>query len=233
MSYAPYEPLGVPKPFGRDLWIVDGAPVGYRLAGVTIPCPTRMTLARQPDGLWVHSPIEPTPGVLEAAADLGPVATIVVPNALHTAHAAAWSHAHPNAVVQTATSRAASLAGVNARPVVEGTTDAFQSLIVPGFNEAVFLHRTSRTLIVTDLLQTFEGSRVAGRLARTLLRLGGAIGPGAGPSVEVRLALLRHPMAARRAVRRLIEWAPERIVLAHGPCIERDAVAALRRALPH
>lgn len=233
MSYAPYEPLGVPKPFGRDLWIVDGAPVDYRLARVVIPCPTRMTLARQSDGLWVHSPIEPTPGVLEAVATLGPVASIVVPNALHTAHAAAWARLHPRAVVRAATPKAASLAGVGARPVVEETTDTFHSLIVPGFEEAVFLHRPSRTLVVTDLLQTFEARRVRGRLARTLLQLGGATGPGAGPSVEVRLALLRHPIAVRRAVRRMIEWAPERIVLAHGPCIERDAMVALQLALPH
>lgn len=241
MTYAPYEPIDVPKPFGTDLWITDGAAIGYRLGGVTIPCPTRMTVVRLLDGtLWVHSPIAPSDRVLSEVERLGPVGHIVVPNGLHTTHAAAWSDAYPSAVLHAS-------AGLPARatrsvPTFDRLTSkapeawggVFDMLTVRGDNfvEVVFFHRSSRTLVVTDLMQTFEADRVEGRLARTLLRIGGALGPTATPSIEVRAMLLRHRRAFGVAVSRMKAWQPERIVLAHGPCVASGATVELDRAFP-
>ncbi|MCA9715808.1 MAG: hypothetical protein KC468_14110, partial [Myxococcales bacterium] len=46
----------VARPFGPDIWTVEGDPV--RL--LTIPFTTRMTIVRLPGGgLWMHSPVAP------------------------------------------------------------------------------------------------------------------------------------------------------------------------------
>lgn len=235
MSYAPYVPLSTSKPFGEGLWIVDGPAIGYRLGGVSIPCPTRMTIARLGDGLWVHSPVELNDEVRAAVATLGPVHHLVVPNGLHTSHARAWAGAFPEATVHAPASisrgKLPPHTALGEHPPAEWH-DAFDVEIVrgDGFVEAVFHHRPSRTLIVTDLMQTFEAKRVDGTLARTLLRLGGATGPVGKPSVEVRIMLARHRRAFRRSVERMKGWRFERIVLAHGPCFERNGIEELERA---
>ena len=240
-TYAPYEPIGVPKPFGTDLWIVDGPTIGYRLGGVTIPCPTRMTLARLPDGsLWAHSPIAPTDGVRREIEALGPVGHVVVPNGLHTTHAGAWARAYPSAAVhapaglsrRTRDALPAHASLDDEPPPAWGGAFAMVRVRGDGFVEVVFHHCASRTLIVTDLLQRFEADRMDGRLARTLLRLGGATGPVATPSIEVRAMLLRHRRSFREALARMKAWRPERIVLAHGRCIAADGASELERAFP-
>ena len=241
MTYASYEPVGVLKPFGTDLWIVDGPPVGYRLGGVTIPCPTRMTIARLPDGsLWVHSPIEPMDALIRELGELGPVGHIVVPNGLHTTHTPTWAEAHTSASVYAPSALPARTRDAlpvhhsldDELPAAWGDTFDMVRVRGDGFVEVVFYHRPSRTLIVTDLMQAFEADRVEGRLPRMLLRFGGATGPAAKPSVEVRAMLLLHRRSFRNAAARMKAWRPERIVLAHGPCITANGANALEQAFP-
>ena len=42
--------------------------------------------------------------------------------------------------------------------------------------------------------------------------------------------VIRERASAREQVDRMLAWKPQRIVLAHGPIIERDATEVLRRA---
>ena len=68
----PYAPLGVLKPLGRDIWMVDGPVVRGRAAVGPRPLTTRMTVARLPDGrLWLHAPVELTPGLRRRSARSG------------------------------------------------------------------------------------------------------------------------------------------------------------------
>src|SRR3569623_1637624 len=94
-----YEPINTLKPVARELWLVDGPIV--RMAaplGTSAPFPTRMTLARLPDGgLWCHSPIAPDDGRFDAVDALGPVRHLVSPNKLHYAHIAVWKQRYPQA----------------------------------------------------------------------------------------------------------------------------------------
>lgn len=53
-----YEPLGVLKPVGDGLWVVDGPQVKLPVVGAAVSFPTRMTVVQLSDGgLWCHSPI--------------------------------------------------------------------------------------------------------------------------------------------------------------------------------
>lgn len=102
MTDAPYEPIGVPEPFGTDVLDQGRSGHGYGLAGVRIPCPTRRTLARLTDGsLRVHSPIAPTDAMRREVEALGPVGHTVVPDGLHATYAPAWAEPYARRPART------------------------------------------------------------------------------------------------------------------------------------
>ena len=117
-------------------------------------------------------------------------------------------------------------------------TDEIDSIIVPGFGgfrEVAFLHKASRTLILTDLMQSLEPDRVP-RLTRLYARAVGTLYPRAMPPVYLRTALRLQGRPAARALAHLIDWRPERVIFAHGCWCEREGTAALRNAFgsfPH
>ena len=96
--------------------------------------------------------------------------------------------------------------------------------------EAVFLHRPSRTLVLTDLIHNFERGRRPGRppAARCC---GSVADPRGGTPRDLRLTFLGRRREVRAAVETMLGWRPDRVVLAHGQPWLRDGTAELRRAL--
>jgi hypothetical protein len=237
----PYAPLGVPKPLDRDIWTVDGPVVRMRYLLGTLPFTTRMTVVRLPDGrLWLHSPIPPLPGLVDAVRVRGPVAALVAPNKLHWMGLAAWQEACPEAVTWAAPGVAERAAAggfrvdhvLGPRPPAEWGGALAQVLVPGGFlTEAAFLHRPSRTLILTDLIENLERDRVHGRLLRGLVRLGGVFHPHGSTPFDLRLTFLPRRDAVRQAVETMLGWAPERVIFAHGRCYFRNGTVELRRAM--
>ena len=77
---APYMSSGM-QPFGQNIWTMNGDRV--RMYGV-VPFATRMTVVRLASGgLWLHSPVRPTPDRRRAVDELGPVEHLVAPNKIH------------------------------------------------------------------------------------------------------------------------------------------------------
>lgn len=236
-GYLPYEPQLQPVPWAADIWTVDGPEVSYRLWGLTIPCPTRMTIIRLPDGgLWVHSPVACAPDLVAAVEALGPVTAIVAPNSFHYTHLADWTRAFPQAAVFGLEGLAAKVPGIafavldDQPPPVWRQAIDLHVIALGSFTEAVFLHRASRTLIVTDLMQNFEAGRIRNPLVRAVMRMGGATGPNGQPSIEIRIAALRHRAALREGVRRMLAWKPSGIILSHGACYRTNAADEIARA---
>jgi hypothetical protein len=236
-GYLPYEPQLMPRAWAEDIWTVDGPEVAYSLWGLTIPCPTRMTIIRLPSGdLWVHSPVACTPALVTAVKALGPVAAIIAPNVFHYTHLADWTRAFPQAAVFGVAALEAKVPGMAFAVLDEHPPPSWCGAIdchviaLGSFTEAMFLHRASRTLIVTDLMQNFEVDRIRNPLVRTVMRLGGATGPNGKPSIEIRIAALRHRAALREGVRRMLAWQPSSIILAHGACYRSNADTEIGRA---
>jgi hypothetical protein len=236
-GYLPYEPQLQTVPWADDIWTVNGPEVAYRLLGLTLPCPTRMTIIRLPDcGLWVHSPVACTPALVAAVSALGPVCAIIAPNLFHYTHLGDWARAFPQARVRALPGLAAKLPGIACAPLDQPETAAWSGAIdshvvaLGSFAEAVFLHRASRTLIITDLMQNFEAERIRNPLIRTVMRLGGATGPNGRPSIEIRIAALAHKDALRRGVQHMLAWEPESIILSHGACYRSNASAEIMKA---
>lgn len=236
-----YAPLDVPKPVADGLWIVDGPVVAMRWLATRLPFSTRMTLVRLADGrLWVHSPIRLSAGLRDAVAAFGPVGFLIAPNRLHWLALAEWQVAFPDARTYAApgVERNAARGGFRIDAVLaEGPEPAWAAdldqRLVPGafLTEAVFFHRASRTLILTDLVENFERGKMHGFWLRLAMRLGGVTHPHGGTPRDLMTTFLPRRADARRAAEAMLDWRPERIVLAHGRCVERDATATLARAL--
>ncbi|GGB71935.1 DUF4336 domain-containing protein [Blastomonas aquatica] len=234
--YEAYQPQLLPVSWGQNIWTVEGPEVNYRLAVVTIACPTRMTVVQLKDGtLWLHSPVCYSPALAEALDALGPVSVLVAPNSYHYLHITAWAAAYPDATIFAAADVALKIKV----PVIPLTAcevelwpgDILHTVIELGsFTEAVFFHVSSRTLIVTDLMQNFEARRVRNFATRAILAAGGATGPNGRPSMEIRFAARQHSKALHVGVRQMLDWRPERIILAHGACYTSEAPAEIERA---
>lgn len=236
IGYDPYEPQLIPLAQGDNIWIIEGPEVQYRLGGALIPCPTRMTVVKFGDGtLWLHSPVEHSAELQQKIAALGLVSALVAPNSYHFLQVDNWASANPDATIY-ATNDIANTIAVSSVPLNSGLVANWSkdidhlSIELGRFSETVFFHWASKSLVVTDLMQTFEASRIRSLFTRLLLQVGGATGPNAKPSIEIRRAARKHREALRAGVKQMIEWNPRQIILAHGPCIRHDPIDAIRLA---
>ena len=238
-AFEPYAPLDRLKPVAEDVWIVDGPEIGMRLAGITLPFPTRMTVIRLPSGsVWIHSPIAWNDELGAAVAALGPVRHLVAPNTLHYWYLPEWMAHFPDA-------RSYGVSGLMKkarRPLTIHETlgddpppsweGVFEQCILTGrsFTEADFLHRPSRTLIVTDLIENFEPARIRSRVLRWVVELSGAADPDGKAPIDMQWSFIGSRGRIRTSVGRMIDWRPERIILAHGRWYDTAATNELRRA---
>ncbi len=243
MAHAPchvlYEPLDIPKPVTPDVWIVDGPEIRMDYGPITMPFPTRSTVVRLSDGrLWVHSPTQLTEPLALAIEALGPVAFLIAPNSIHWWWVNEWKARWPDALCFAAprvrhNSRDRFTAwdrDLGDAPEPEWAAEIDQTL-APGdvIDEAVFFHRASRTLILTDLIENFEPDRVCGRW-RWLMKVSGCADPNGSAPYDMRLSFWRHRRRLREVVRKMLAWDPERVILAHGRWYQTNGAAEVRRA---
>ena len=231
-----YEPLNTLKPVADRIWLIDGP--AQRFYGM--PFSTRCTVLQLDNGdLWVHSPTLMTDALRAELDSLGPVMHLVAPNWIHYAHIDDWHRAYPEAATYATP-------GVTARAAKKGLTLAFDhdlgpeaapswqgqidQMIVEGskvHREAVFFHRASATLILTDLIENFETSKLPVWM-RPLASIAGIDDSDGKMPPDMRLTFRKAPLA--KSVQRMIAWQPQRLILAHGRWFEQGAVDELRRA---
>lgn len=238
-AFIPYAPLNTLKPVADDVWIVDGPEIRMSWLWLKVPFATRMTVVRLPDGaLWLHSPIAPDPALFAAIEALGPVAHLIGPNTLHYSWLPEWATRFPEATVWLAPGlpEKAKRPLPPHRPITttppEAWQGAFEQVIVAGdvLTEADFLHRPSRTAILTDLIENFEPERVRSRFWRWVIGWSGAADPDGKAPIDMRATFRRHRAAVRAAAETMIGWNPERVIIAHGRWYDRNGAAELKRA---
>ncbi len=243
MMLETYEPLDVLKPVAEGIWLVDGPLVSMALGPTSLAFPTRMVVVRLGDGgLFLWSPTALSDELAAQVDALGPVRHLISPNKIHYAHIGDWQRRYPEATSWASTGvreRARSQkidvrfdADLGDDPEPAWADDLDQLIIRGGrfLDEVVFLHRTSRTLILADLIENLEEPKIRGRFGRWLFRLAGAVDPDGKMPLDLRLTFLGRRERIRPTVQRMIAWEPERILLAHGRWYDRDGAAELRRA---
>jgi hypothetical protein len=221
------------QPFGPDIWLSDGPiadVVGFRY-------PTRMAVIRLPqDELLIWSPTRLTESLRQEVEGLGDIRHLVAPNSLHHLFLAEWRQAYPEATLYAAP-------GLHQRrqdleidvelsdQAPSGWCEEIDLVLVTGnriTTEAVFFHRRSRTVLFTDLLQQFPPGWFGGwrgLVARLDLMT------GATPAVPRKFRVaFKDRSAARGALRRIIAWPAEKVVVAHGAPVEQGGQAFIASA---
>ena len=94
-------------------------------------------------------------------------------------------------------------------------------------NEVVFLHRASRTLVLTDLAMNFP-ALPDGFLTRLFVRAM-ALQGGLRTSRLIH-GLVRDRAAARASLERILGWDFDRVIPSHGEVCEEGGRRALREA---
>jgi hypothetical protein len=235
-----YPPLNTPKPVADDVWIVDGPVIRFGPRWFSAPFPTRATIFRLPgERLFIHSPTPLIGDLKTEIARLGMPNWIIGPNRLHYWWIPDWHAAYPEARIFLAPGikrQAGDRLAFDGEPLDRGSgypwDDGIATLAVAGsyMTEVVFFHRPSRTLLLTDLIENFETDRIGSPLMRFLTWAGGVRDPDGSTPRDMRLTLLQNRAAVKAAATRMIEWNPERVILAHGRWYDRDGRAELCRA---
>lgn len=217
------------QPVATDLWC---AAIDHTFLGAHVG--TRMTVIRLPGGaLWLHSPIAMDETLRAEVDALGVLAHIVAPNLYHHVYAGAWKTAYPDATLWGAPGLAKKRKDLGFDATLGELPDPAWAEVIDQvplrgcmFGEVVFFHRPSRTLVTADLIENFDSSPYLA--TRLYLKAAGIHGkPGVSRMLR---PIYRDRAAVRASLEHMLAWDFERIVLAHGNPIERDAKATLRAA---
>ncbi len=218
------------NPLAPALWDLD-APLS--VFGMALG--HRMTVVKSPDGkLWLHSPVAYSAEIASLLAHVGPVGHVVAPNCMHDTYLEGWFAAYPGARFHGAPGF------LKFRPDLKFTdtlsdrvpsewSPVFDQHIMrgmPRLNEVVFLHRPSRTLILTDL--AFNLGPDMPFLSRVLLKLNDCYCKF-GVS-RVLKTTIKDRVAFRSSLDHILRWDFDRIVLSHGANLEAGAKDRLRDA---
>lgn len=231
IGYPPFDTL---KTVGDDIWIVDSGPI--KAVGLSVP--VRMTVMRLSTGeLLLHSPTRLTDGLVAELNELGPVRYLVAPTTAHWTFLPGWQRDFPQAEVWA-------VPGLRERPQVRSSglridhdlgdeapevwaTDVEQGLVRggAGFTEAYILHRKTRTLVLSDLIQNLETNKLP-PLTRGLASV---VRANTGrTAAHVRLVTALGGAEAKEQIEHLLSLRPGRVTFAHGAWFDTNASERLR-----
>jgi hypothetical protein len=198
---------------------------------------TRMTIVDL-DGqgtLFVHSPIRPSQNLQADIDALGKVTYVVAPNRWHHLFVGDFKSAYPSAKFYCAPGLQKKRkdfdfdAVIDERQNLPWNPSLEHKLVkgVPIFNEVVFYHSPSKTLIVTDLAIHICESRSL--LTTAVFKLLGAYGKFGWAKIEKWL-YVRDMAAFKASIEDILRWDIEKVLLTHGEPLTEDGGQRLRDA---
>jgi hypothetical protein len=223
------------QPFAPNIWIADGPNV--RDMGFIFS--TRMTIVKLSDGcLWVESPVPVSFEMLNQIVALGPIQYLVAATPRHVWRLEQWHGLFPAAQLWVARPTLLTLEKahlsytgiIGDEPPQAWANDLDQHLFKgnPLSSEVFFFHEKARTLMLDDLLQIH--TTTPGKPFRNLLiKLEGVLSPYGGVGLDIRLAFTNRHLA-RQSLEKVLGWDFDKLIIAHGPCIAKDAKPFVERA---
>jgi len=221
--------------FAKNIWLVEGSNV--RDMGIMFT--TRMTIVKLANGsVWIESPVPVPFETLKRITELGPVKYLVAATPRHVWRLERWHTLFPAA--QLWTSRPTpftlkqgqlSLTGILGDVPQPDWADDFDQLAFQGnplIEEVFFFHKESHTVILDDLFQIHP--IVKGKPFRNaLFKLEGVASPYGGVALDMKMSFTNRNLA-RQSLEKLLSWDFDKLIIAHGICIEKDAKPLLERA---
>ena len=216
------------------LWVYNGDIINF----LGLPYSTRMTVVKlDEERLWIHSPTALTSDLQAEIDSLGKVCYLVAPNKLHHLFLPQWQAAYPESESYAAPGLIDKRPDIvfhkelngGAEPVWQ--EDIEQTLFAgsPVMEEVVFFHKDSKTLILADLIENFD-PQVFSSWQRLVAKLTGILAPNGKTPVDWRLSFIFGKRRARAALKTMLAWRPENIIIAHGQCIFGNGTEFLRRS---
>ena len=220
--------------FGTDIWLVDG-PIVKAAAGFHYP--TRMAIIRLSGAdLFIWSPVALTDELQREIETLGQVSHIIAPNSLHHVFLQEWIDAYPDAKVYAAPGLVEKRTDIGFDGTLSDTPDPnwvreIDQVVFTGnaiTTEVVFFHRTSGTVLFTDLLQQLPRGWYSGWRS-IIAKLDLMTGPEPTVPRKFRMAF-RDKAALSRAIEQVKSWEPQAVTMTHGTPVTEDATKYLERA---
>lgn len=220
----------------RDIWAAE-QPLRY--LGFSVG--TRMTVVRLANGeLAVISPIQISETLVSELSNIGTVSHIIAPNLYHYLFVADFKARYPQATFWAAPGLAVKQPELSIDQTIDRSTNSiweelefvffegFRTLGLGGidsFNECVFFHPPSRTLILTDTAFHFDNSfpfltQLAFKVTGSYKQL--------SPSLLEKIATTDKE-TVRKAVNQVLAWDFERVVMAHGTIIDKGGKAQFKQ----
>lgn len=222
------------KNIAENIWIFDGEAVNF----LSLPFTTRMTIVVLNDGeLWVHSPIKLEPELQAQVETLGVVKYIIAPNHLHHLFVEGWQQAYPNSLSYGTEEVIKKRSDISFHGTLDEAMKApwaeeLDQLLFtgsPAMEEAIFFHKKSGVLLVTDLIENFSGEAFP-FFKRQIARFTGILAPNGKMPIDWRFSFYPKKGEARRHIERILSWKPKIIILSHGLIIEENAEDFLRES---
>ena len=216
-----------------DIWIVEGSEIVF----LGLALGTRMTVIRFDDNLLIHSPVAIDDEIVAELAMLGTVNHIVAPNKFHHLFVPAWLDQFPDAQVYGGPGLAGKRTDIrfDQELAVDATYDwssaIAHDIFGPNrlFEETVFLHRTSKTLILTDLIVNTKTDNY-NFFQKLFARFDGTDYPD-GTTPRLYRWNMKSKAAGRKVVQTMIEWEPERVIISHGEWFRNNGTQELKNRL--
>jgi hypothetical protein len=212
------------------MWVAEHS---LKLAGIDFG--RRMTVVLLSSGeLWLHSVAYLTPELREKLDAIGPVRFVISPNRFHHRYMRHYRKVYPEAQLLASPGlperrEDLSFSGtLGDEPDPRWTMDLDQIAFYGNrlSTEIVFLHRTSRTVILTDLCFNLPPSRpLFTRLAARALGVYNRL----GVSWTMRRAISDRN-AARSSLARILTWDFDRVIVGHGDIVETGGREQLEQA---
>lgn len=213
--------------FAPNIYIKE-YPIRY--AGCTFS--SCMTIAKLSNGrLWIHSPCEITPQLKAEIEALGPVGVIIAPGNYHHLHVKSCQDAFPSAqtVICPGVEKKQPTLKYDAilqetKPEESYAADLEQVLIQGNrvINEVAFLHKESKTLILTDSIELIGDSTPGTNLVlrfwwKYLLRMWNV--PKPAPEYQMGW---NDKVLAKKSMEQIMQWDFQQVIISHGENIVRQ-----------
>ena len=218
----------------EHIWIYNGSTVKF----FAFPYSTRMTVIQLRDGdLWIHSPEKLNKALQDELNNLSKVRYLISPNKLHHLFLLEWICAYPDAERYAAPGLAQKRRDIvftkelSNQPEKEWEAEIDQVIFQgsAAMEEVVFFHLSSRTLILTDLIENFEPA-VFNWWQKPFARATGILAPNGKTPIDWRASFVFGKKKARAALDKMLQWQPANIVISHGECVFGNGKEFLERS---